>query len=145
MKVTESLYRYSGGIYKSQSCTGQITDHVITVDGYGECDGHKFLWVRNSWGNDWGVEGGHFKIDWDTLCGINGIDHYENGSQLQNNLYVEMELGDGDTAEYNPQDGAGENKQDPIGCVVVSPSGDNDNKTTGIVITLFVLLMTFFI
>ncbi|BFU18066.1 cysteine protease putative [Entamoeba histolytica] len=150
MKVTDSLLRYVGGIYKSESCTGKITDHIVVVDGYGECDGHKFLWVRSSWGNDWGVENGHFKIDWNTLCGINGVDEYDDGSQLQNNLYVEMELGTGDTAEYNPKDGAGDDNKDPIGCVIVSPSGDpsnspEDNKTTGVVMALFVFLMIFFI
>ncbi|EDR21598.1 Gut-specific cysteine proteinase precursor, putative [Entamoeba dispar SAW760] len=150
MKVTSSLYRYEGGIYKSESCTGQITDHVITVDGYGECDGHKFLWVRNSWGNDWGIENGHFKIDWNTLCGINGVDVFRNGNSLQNNLYVEMELGDGDIAEYNPEDGAGDDNEDPIGCTIVPSSGDpsngpDDNKTTGVVMVLFIFLMIFFI
>ncbi|ELP85201.1 Xylem cysteine proteinase 2 precursor, putative [Entamoeba invadens IP1] len=74
IKAEDDLSYYTGGIYTSSACMNQVTDHMIVVDGYGECDGIKYLWVRNSWGKDWGVENGHFKILFDTLCGINGDD-----------------------------------------------------------------------
>ena len=98
MKVSPSLYRYSGGIYKDESCQNQITDHVVVVDGYGEIGNTKYLWVRNSWGKQWGIENGHFKIDFDTLCGINNRDQYgyQNGEALyiENNFYFEVKLTD---------------------------------------------------
>ena len=65
------------------------TNHAVIVDGYGEeiVNGKniKYLWVRNSWGDDWG-DNGHFKINFDMSCGINDkinlgyIDEYLNGT-----------------------------------------------------------------
>jgi C1A family cysteine protease len=58
------------------SCDENIEEinHAVVVDGYGEefiNDKHiKYLWVRNSWGNDWGYNG-HFRINFDNSCGIN--------------------------------------------------------------------------
>ena len=50
------------------------TNHAVIVDGYGEeiVNGERirYLWVRNSWGDDWG-DNGHFKINFDMSCGIN--------------------------------------------------------------------------
>ena len=105
MKVSPSLFRYTGGIYKDESCQNQLTDHVVVVDGYGEEGNTKYLWVRNSWGMNWGIENGHFKIDFETTCGINNRDAYEdqNGEifYLDNNMFIEVELtNDNDFIEY---------------------------------------------
>ena len=50
------------------------TNHAVVVDGYGEdnINGEyvKYLWIRNSWGDKWG-NNGHFKINFNSSCGIN--------------------------------------------------------------------------
>ena len=76
MYAPDSLSYYTGGIYSPSECkrTGHDVNHAIVVDGYGIDNGNKYLWVRNSWGNDWGIENGHFKIDFNNRCLINTID-----------------------------------------------------------------------
>lgn len=70
---------YTGGVFDDPTCTGQpnmAPNHAITVVGYGydETDGD-FLWVQNSWGDDWGING-YFKIKLDNACGIGGDGGY---------------------------------------------------------------------
>ena len=65
---------------------GKVTNHVVAIDGYGEENGKKYLLLRNSWGDDWALNG-HMKIDFDTLCGINGDDE----GDYEVNFVVDME------------------------------------------------------
>ncbi|KAL7720384.1 Gut-specific cysteine proteinase [Entamoeba marina] len=74
MYASSDLTSYSSGIYGDDACMDQITNHVVLVDGYGTEDGTDFLWVRNSWGSNWGYNG-HFKLNMDYLCGVNGIEY----------------------------------------------------------------------
>ena len=57
-------------------------NHAVMIDGYGEENGIKFLWVRNSWGEDWGING-HFKMDFNKSCGIN--DKFDMGNDDEQN------------------------------------------------------------
>jgi len=63
--VTFNVYRdfdtYTGGIYRHQ--TGVYEGlHSVKIIGYGEDNGDAYWLVQNSWGTDWGIEHGYFKI-----------------------------------------------------------------------------------
>ena len=65
---------YSSGIFTSTECGSDINnlDHAVTAVGYGvDSNGHKFYIIKNSWGNDWGMDGYiYFSRDIDNMCGI---------------------------------------------------------------------------
>jgi len=81
------LKYYAGGIWTCDADGSVVVNHAVVVDGYGEevTGGalKKFLWVRNSWGDDWGING-HFKIDFDNSCGINDKIHLEDATEIDN-------------------------------------------------------------
>jgi C1A family cysteine protease len=63
---------YKSGIYSSTECNPQSLDHGVLVVGYGVTPaGKKYYMIKNSWGEDWGMNG---YIYWDrdvpNMCGI---------------------------------------------------------------------------
>lgn len=64
-EVYEDFVVYSGGIY--QHVYGQFFgNHAVSILGYGEENGVKYWFVRNTWGEEWG-ENGYFRY-------IRGVD-----------------------------------------------------------------------
>ena len=65
---------YSSGIYTSTTCGNDIDDldHAVTAVGYGvDSHGRKYYMIKNSWGDDWGMNGYiYFSRDIDNMCGI---------------------------------------------------------------------------
>ena len=65
---------YSSGIYTSTTCGSDIVDldHAVTAVGYGvDSHGRKYYMIKNSWGDDWGMNGYiYFSRDIDNMCGI---------------------------------------------------------------------------
>ena len=111
MYAPDSLSFYTGGIYSPQECayTNDI-NHAVVVDGYGECNGIRYLWVRNSWGNDWGIENGHFKISFDRSCQIN----------TKRSIFYLIKAKLTTYGENLPISGKGyKDNEDPVGCVLV--------------------------
>jgi len=54
--VTDEFDDYKDGIF--HDLTGNLhTSHEISVVGYGVEDGTPFWWIRNSWGQHWGIQG----------------------------------------------------------------------------------------
>ncbi|XP_051007076.1 testin-2-like [Acomys russatus] len=66
---------YDSGIYYEPRCRSLHPNHAVLVVGYGsegaESDGNTYWLVKNSWGEDWGMEG-YIKIakDWNNNCGV---------------------------------------------------------------------------
>ncbi len=48
--------------------TWQQVDHSVLLYGWGEEDGVKYWELQNTWGDDWGEEGGNFRM-------LRGVDH----------------------------------------------------------------------
>lgn len=64
--TAEFRYNYTGGIFVDT--TGVTCDnHIVSIVGWGEENGTKYWWGRNSWGTYWGIDG-MFKI-------IRGVDN----------------------------------------------------------------------
>jgi C1A family cysteine protease len=62
------------GIYQYDGKSAKIGGHAIVLMGWGESNGKKYWIVRNSWGSDWGVDRGYFKV----LRGSNHCEIEEN-------------------------------------------------------------------
>ena len=62
MDATPEFDQYNGGIFNQTLPAGSETNHVISIVGYGEEEGVKYWYGRNSWGTYWGEKGGFFKI-----------------------------------------------------------------------------------
>ena len=59
--------------------------HAIEIVGWGEENGKKFWWVKNSWGSDWGMDG-YFKM----VRGINNCNIEKNAWGLIPDFYSDM-------------------------------------------------------
>jgi cathepsin B len=60
-------------IYNWNGQGERLGGHSVVIDGWGEENGVKFWWVRNSWGKNWGIEG-YFRM----IRGINNCKFEEN-------------------------------------------------------------------
>jgi hypothetical protein len=77
MRIFKDFLEWDGvGIYKWDGFSEQvsITGHSVVIIGWGEENGQKYWIVRNSWGDDWGVDKGYFKI----VRGLNNCEIEEN-------------------------------------------------------------------
>nr|QCU55012.1 3,4-methylenedioxy cinnamic acid hydratase/lyase [Piper nigrum] len=71
-QVVHDFRSYKGGVYTSQECGSAPMDvnHAVLAVGYGVENGVPYWLVKNSWGNDWGVDG-YFKIELGkNMCGV---------------------------------------------------------------------------
>ncbi|TKR83142.1 hypothetical protein L596_016779 [Steinernema carpocapsae] len=73
VNVTKEFMYYKSGVFRPKNCTTESQGrHAMLVVGYGTTnDGVKYWIVKNSWGANWGTEGGylHF-IKGENACGI---------------------------------------------------------------------------
>lgn len=52
---------YKRGVVFDPLCGRSITNHAVTIVGYGMEKGYQYWLLRNSWGPNWG-DGGYFKV-----------------------------------------------------------------------------------
>ncbi|EGW13555.1 Cathepsin L1 [Cricetulus griseus] len=73
-----SLLFYKSGFYYDPDCYNHYPNHSVLLVGYGEeSDGQKYWLVKNSWGEEWGMDG-YIKIakDRNNHCSIATIAAY---------------------------------------------------------------------
>jgi len=63
------FHDYEGGIFRSDSCSEDNTNHAMLAVGYGEEDGSEFWIIKNSWG-DWGEDGYIRVARNENMCGV---------------------------------------------------------------------------
>ena len=63
--------RYSSGIYSSENCRKDLSNHAALIVGYGSEDNQDYWIVKNSWGEEWGLNG-FIKMarNKNNMCGI---------------------------------------------------------------------------
>ncbi|KAK8814417.1 hypothetical protein WA158_008279 [Blastocystis sp. Blastoise] len=52
----EFIQHYTGGVFDNDDCFN-MPDHAVLATGYGISEGKPFVWIKNSWGEDWGMKG----------------------------------------------------------------------------------------
>lgn len=59
MRATDKFLYYGSGIFDDPKCTRRANDvdHAISIVGYGRENGLDYWLIKNSWGDDWGIEG----------------------------------------------------------------------------------------
>jgi hypothetical protein len=73
MKIYESFYTFDPTTTIYRAGGKFVSGHAVIIDGWGETDGVKWWWVRNSWGPRWGIDG-YFKV----VRGVNECEIEEN-------------------------------------------------------------------
>jgi len=57
MAVTEEMKAYKGGVFVDKTGDTDL-DHAVSIVGWGtESDGTPYWFIRNSWGEAWGING----------------------------------------------------------------------------------------
>ncbi|CAL9167203.1 unnamed protein product [Musa hybrid cultivar] len=70
-EVVNGFRLYKGGVYTSDTCgkTPMDVNHAVLAVGYGVENGVPYWLIKNSWGEDWGVDG-YFKMEMGkNMCG----------------------------------------------------------------------------
>jgi len=57
VEASEVLQSYSSGVLDANSGCSASADHAVLAVGYGNFENQESFVLRNSWGNDWGVNG----------------------------------------------------------------------------------------
>ena len=69
--ANDDWFYYSGGIFSGKECKKDEANHFITLIGYSGDESKKGYWIlRNSWGSDWGEDGGNMRIYEEKVCGV---------------------------------------------------------------------------
>jgi len=58
---------YNGGVFNAcEACPEEATNHGIVIVGWDDNQGSNGVWfIRNSWGEGWGEDGGYMRIEYD--------------------------------------------------------------------------------
>jgi len=67
-----SFHFYKSGIYYDAACSAARLNHAVNAVGYGaDSGGHKYWYIRNSWGTTWGMNGYMYLAkDKNNACGV---------------------------------------------------------------------------
>lgn len=69
--ATDAFTSYESGVFFEENCPQDEMNHAIVIVGYGSDRVlGDFWWIRNSWGNQWGLDGYCKYRRGNNTCGI---------------------------------------------------------------------------
>ena len=73
-----SFAHYSTGVYLSNTCQKNVSNHAALIVGYGTTEDNQDYWIiKNSWGQKWGINGYmHLARNQNNMCGVASVAVY---------------------------------------------------------------------
>jgi C1A family cysteine protease/rhodanese-related sulfurtransferase len=106
VRANSAMQTYTGGIFNG--CEGGDVNHAVVLVGWDDNQGSDGVWfMRNSWGQDWGEDGGYMRIPYGCSSigySANYIDYVSSAGDKQVDIKIHRITNDPDEGDFDEID-----------------------------------------